>query len=304
MRADGGRSNGRDDADTRGTSGGLQLRLRTYQRQLEPGVPCVEANFHYEEWPVAIPVAQAGLVLVDVWDIHYIQSHAARTAEIARTRLAPAVAAARRAGVAVIHAPSPAQARRYPQWTHYATDEDDQAPAVSTWPMLAADDWPPAAFRRREGAYGQFRRPQSPLMRQVAKERLERRIDPSVEPALDDFVVATGQQLHRLCRDQGLLHLFYAGFAANVCIPFKDYGIRAFHARGYHTILLRDCTTAIEGHDTVDDLSGTRQAIRELEMAGLAATITSTEFVAACEAAADAGVRRSIGGQTRAAERA
>src|SRR4051812_4408542 len=79
MRADGGRSNGRDDADTRGTSGGLQLRLRTYQRQLEPGVPCVEANFHYEEWPVAIPVAQAGLVLVDVWDIHYIQSHAART---------------------------------------------------------------------------------------------------------------------------------------------------------------------------------------------------------------------------------
>jgi len=32
----------------------------------------------------------------------------------------------------------------------------------------------------------------------------------------------------------GLLHLFYAGFAANICIPFKDYGIRALRARGYN----------------------------------------------------------------------
>ena len=51
-----------------------------------------------------------------------------------------------------------------------------------------------------------------------------------MEPAPEDFVVATGDQLHRLCRDRGILHLFYAGFAANICIPFKDYGIRALRA--------------------------------------------------------------------------
>src|SRR6476619_6384699 len=69
------------------TDGGgtLRLSLRTYQRQLESGKEGVEANFHYEEWPIAIPVHQAALVLVDVWDTHYIRSHAARTAEIART---------------------------------------------------------------------------------------------------------------------------------------------------------------------------------------------------------------------------
>jgi nicotinamidase-related amidase len=264
----------------------LHLSLRTYQRQLEPGVDCVEANFHYEEWPVTIPAHQAALVLVDVWDTHYIRSHAERTAEIARTKIAPAVAVARAAGIAVIHAPSPAQSKRYPQWTRYATEADARAPVTGrTAPFVEPSAWPPAAFRRREGAYAQFRSPQSPLMKQVADQRLARGIDASVLPAPEDFVVATGDQLHRLCAAQGLLHLFYAGFAANVCISFKDYGIRAMHARGYHTILLRDCTTAIEGHDTVDTLAGTAQAIRELEMADLAATITSEAFVAACAAA-------------------
>ena len=265
--------------------GDLRLTLRTYQRQPEPGIACVEASFHYEEWPVTIPARDAALVLVDVWNTHVIASHAARTAEIARTCIAPAVAAARRLGVAVVHAPSPAQAQRYAQWSHYATPEDAAAPPTGS--MLGAlsgepADWPPAAFRRREGVYAQFRRPQSPLVAQLRGERYERGIDPSVEPAPEDFVVATGAQLHRLCRDQGIVHLFYAGFAANVCIPFKDYGVRAFRARGYNVILLRDCTTAIEGHDTVDELAGTQQAIRELEMADLAATITSAAFVAAC----------------------
>jgi nicotinamidase-related amidase len=263
-------------------AGDLRLTVRTYQRQPKPGVACVEAAFHYEEWPVSIPPQAAALVLVDVWDTHVIASHAARTAEIARTRIAPAVAAAHGAGVAVVHAPSPVQARRYPQWTRYATEADARAPAVRAWPFLEADDWPPPAFRRREGPYAQFRRPQSPLVSELRGERGARRVDPTLEPAPDDFVVATGEQLHRLCQDRGLLHLFYAGFAANVCVPFKDYGVRAFHARGYNVVLLRDCTTAIEGHDTVDALAGTRQAIRELEMAGLAATATSAAFVAAC----------------------
>jgi hypothetical protein len=65
-------------------------------------------------------------------------------------------------------------------------------------------------------------------------------------------------------------------------------------------VLLRDCTTAIEGHDTVDDLAGTRQAVRELEMADLASTITGAAFVAACDALA-AGATAAGAGTTRSA---
>ena len=268
--------------DAPAPGGPLQLTLRTYQRQPEPGGDWVESSFHYETWPVTIAARAAAVVLVDVWDRHVITSHAARTAAVARTRIAPALAAARAAGVTVIHAPSPVQARRYSQWTLYANEADASAPAIRSWPFVEQDDWPPAAFRRREGEFAQFRRLSAAPVEAPPGEREGRTIDPSVEPEPGDFVVATGEQLHRLCTARGILHLFYAGFAANICIPFKDYGMRAFHARGYHTILLRDCTTAIEGHDTVDELAGTRQAIRELEMAGIAATLTSDELVVAC----------------------
>jgi nicotinamidase-related amidase len=114
-------------------------------------------------------------------------------------------------------------------------------------------------------------------------ERLEqRRIVPEVEPLSDDFVVATGEQLHRLLQDRGILHLFYAGFATNICIPFRDYGLRAMRRRGYNLILLRDCTTAIETHDTVAELLITRLAIRDFEMMDIAWTATSDDFLQAC----------------------
>jgi nicotinamidase-related amidase len=260
----------------------LSLRVRSYSRDPQPGVVCTEAAFHHTEWDERIPVAQAALVLVDVWDTHVIASHAARSAQIAREFIAPAVVAAREAGIAVVHAPSPVQARRYPQWTRYATEADAQAPAIRNWPEVETDEWPPAAFRRREGEYTQFRRPRPSLPDQGRNERAERGIDPSVAPEPEDFVVATGEQLQRLCKDKGILHLFFAGFATNICVPFKDYAIRAFRARGYNCLLLRDCTTAIEGHDTLEGFLGTRQAIRELEMADLAATLTGDAFIKAC----------------------
>jgi nicotinamidase-related amidase len=264
----------------------LRLTVRSYQRQTELGVPCEEERFHYVEWPVSVPVQAAALVLVDVWDTHAIASHASRTAELARTKIRPALLAAREAGITVVHAPSPAQAQRYPQSRRYATDEDAQEPATGrSIPTVEVDDWPPPAFRRREGDAAQFRRPRPPQPEGARRERLERGIDPSVAPEPGDFVVATGDQLHRLCKDRGILHLFYAGFATNICIPFKDYAIRSFHARGYNCILLRDCTTAIEGHDTIADLTGTKIAIRELEMADIAATATSHAFIAACREA-------------------
>lgn len=55
------------------------------------------------------------------------------------------------------------------------------------------------------------------------------------------------------------------------------------NGRGYNIILLRDATTGIEAHDTVDDLLMTRMTIREIETKwGWSAT--SGDFVAACEA--------------------
>jgi nicotinamidase-related amidase len=259
----------------------LAIPLRTYHLEPQQGLPCHEVHFHYLERTVSIPARETALVLVDVWARHYVDSYLARAEEIVRTRIVPAVVAARRAGVSVVHAPGLNAARNYPQWTRDYGDNELSPPVPSA-------DWPPPEFRRREGPYAQYRRPQGPVLTKAIEEVREmgRRIDPSVEPQPDDFIVFRGDELHRLCKHHRIVHLFYAGFAANMCLQFKDYGVRAFRARGYHLIVLRDCTTAVESHDTVADLTGTRQAIRELEMEDLAATTTSNAFIRACERAA------------------
>jgi nicotinamidase-related amidase len=106
-------------------------------------------------------------------------------------------------------------------------------------------------------------------------------------PHPEDFVIATGDQLHRLCRANGIMHLVYGGFAANMCVPGRDYGTRAFATRGYTIILLRDGTTAIEAHTTLDGFGLTEAAIIETEMI-IGYTALSTDMIAACEAAEDA----------------
>ncbi|MBM4086838.1 MAG: isochorismatase family protein [Planctomycetes bacterium] len=117
------------------------------------------------------------------------------------------------------------------------------------------------------------------------KEELpNRKIMPCVEPQPGDFVAATGDQLHRLLRHRKILHLFYAGFAANMCVLHRDYGIEAMQRRGYNIILLRDCTTAIESAETFADMAHTRASVGIVEMVyGVSAS--SADFVAACRKA-------------------
>jgi hypothetical protein len=66
-----------------------------------------------------------------------------------------------------------------------------------------------------------------------------------------------------------------------MCLQYRDYGIRAFNRRGYNTIVLRDCTTAVESHDTVGEFWTTQVMIREMEhQYGFSST--SAELVKAC----------------------
>ena len=57
--------------------------------------------------------------------------------------------------------------------------------------------------------------------------------------------------------------------------------MRAFRERGYNIVLLRDATTGLEYHDTVNDLLATRMAIREIENIGAFSCLTE-DFIQAC----------------------
>jgi nicotinamidase-related amidase len=163
----------------------------------------------------------------------------------------------------------------YPQWTRYA---DERALFGSSGP---GPEWPPEDLRRRSGAYASLTRPSEPHIERWRKESPTRKIVEFLGPEPEDYVVATGEQLHRLCQHREIVHLFYAGFAANICVQRRDYGVWAMIERGYNIILLRDCTSAIEHSETWDGMWLTRCSILDMELR--AASTTSEALVSALQ---------------------
>lgn len=236
----------------------LNLPCRYYRVYADPGVPCVEHRFHFVERDLPLPLAQTALVLVDVWSTHYIDSWLQRAKEVTQTKIVPILHAARQSGMTVIHGPSPFIADRYLK--------APPAPAPISEPVRP--DWPPPAFRGiyRGGDHASFGRDQEPILPGVyARYETELDISDLVKPLQGEWIIHTGPQMHALLAEHHILHLIYVGFATNWCVVGRDYGIYAMNDRGYNIILVRDATTGIEFHDTVDTLNATAMTIREIE---------------------------------------
>jgi nicotinamidase-related amidase len=254
----------------------LKLTVRYHRHATDPGVECVERSLAPCEREWSMPVGQSALVMVDCWAEHFITSHQANSGRIMREVLKPALDAARAAGLTIVHAPSPTYVQAYPQWLAYAADRE-----LGLETPAPQDDWPPPEFRRKEGEYAQFARPAEATITEWVKDPSRYRICEDLGPQAGDFVVATGDQFHRLLKHRKLLHLFYAGFATNICVLYRDYGTRAMAQRGYNVILLRDCTVGIEGHDTFEEMALTQAAIRSIEML-IGHTTTAADLIRAC----------------------
>jgi nicotinamidase-related amidase len=261
----------------------LDLTVRHYRHGTDDRIECREENTRHADREWSLPARETALVLVDCWAEHFIRSHEETSGRIIRERLMPAVEASRRAKVVVIHAPSPAYAHAYSQW-HPDVPADGPSSSAPAGP--GPGEWPPAAFRRREGEYAPFARPAESKITEWVKEPSRYRIAEELGPVPGDFVVATGEQLHRLLGQRKILHLVYAGFATNLCVLFRDYGTRAMAARGYNVLLLRDGTAGIESHETVGGQWLTRAAVHSIELSTGHST-TCEAFIRACRAASE-----------------
>jgi len=255
----------------------LNLPCRYYRLFTDPGGPCVEPSFGFVEQTLPLPADQTALVLVDVWAVHYIDTMVERVRKIVNDAIVPALEAARAAGLTVIHAPSPWIVQK----RGYRTEKPELAE-----PTTQPANWPPQSFRGiyRSGEWAPFGRPQEaalPAIYDWYEQDLD--IAAPARPAGDDLVISSGPELHAVLEERGLLHLVYAGFCANWCLVGRDYGIMEMNQRGYNVVLLRDATTGIESHDTVDELLMTQMTIREIETKwGWSAT--TPDFVGACGA--------------------
>lgn len=248
----------------------LSLPIRLIRRPVFPGVD--ETSFHRVEVGVDLSIGHSALVLVDVWDSHHIASHQKRCQRVIDEAIAPLVAAARQAGMPVLHAPGPEVAAHYPQCQTFGK------PGQARW----LGQLPASEQHRDSGSKSEppgWPKPEVPPP-DVIRLRADRRIAPQVTPLYSEPVVADFEQLMAALALTGASVLFYAGFAANICLPFRDYGMRAAQAAGYKVVLVRDATTAVEFDETLDSQLLLEAAIADIEM-NYGATTTASHLTEA-----------------------
>ena len=150
---------------------------------------------------------------------------------------------------------------------------------------MAGAAWPPEAFRAKSGSFARYARPDDELRAKSWADLESAEFHELVQPVGDEPVISTGEELHRLCAEKQILHLLYVGFHTPGCMTGRSYGVVEMLRRGYHVILLRDCTNGMETHETRDEKLSMRGTIAFLEQTGIY-TLTGDEVIAALRALA------------------
>lgn len=238
----------------------IHLRPRYEERAPEPGQPRRELNHRYVHLDWDVPLKDAALISLDVWDSDVREDMREIDDRITRERIVPVVEAARKHGLQVIHAPSPTVARKSPNWVKLIPEEEKPQ---KEWPN--SPDWPPQDFRRREGKYAQFARPRPWCRDQDIEEAQRIDFHELVRPEGDEPVILNGEELHRLCAQRGILHLIFVGFHVPGCMTLRDYGLPQMQAYGYTIVLVRDCTNSMESFTTFEDKTCLKGMLAHLE---------------------------------------
>lgn len=87
------------------------------------------------------------------------------------------------------------------------------------------------------------------------------RFAPQAVPLGDEGIAENAHQLHALCREAGVNHLIYAGFAINWCLLMSPGGMLDMSRRGYMCSVVRDATTAVENRESARTESHREEAL-------------------------------------------
>ena len=209
--------------------------------------------------PVRWQSGQTALIVCDFWDSHNCGNAVKRVNAMA-PRVAEVVAAARAAGVFVIHAPSDCMAaydghpaRRRAQeapvaatvpegigaWQHWISAEeekagypidasdggcDDSAEEQAAWEKVLV-----AEGRRANGARWPWRAQHAAV--DIDGER--------------DAISDRGEEIWNLLEARGIKNVIIIGVHANMCVCGRSFGLRQMSRLGRNALLLRDLTDAM-----------------------------------------------------------
>lgn len=204
----------------------------------------------YGGWTgVAVPLdpEKTAVLVMHAWEIlpysecpaiHRMCEYIPRAQEIMDTRFPDFLEAVRKSGVRLIHVGSATEktlqfhpryqelSRKYPP-KEYPQVEKDQELLDFHWRLASCDE------SNEEGFWKSVR------------ER-----DFYIKPPADEDVVCTTQQLFELCREEGINHLIYTGFASNWCLLFNECGVIDMNRHGLLCSIVGDLTTAVENKES------------------------------------------------------
>lgn len=92
------------------------------------------------------------------------------------------------------------------------------------------------------------------------------RFPKAAEPQGDEGVAENSAQLLALCRERGINHLIYCGFAVNWCILASPGGMNEMHRHGITCSIIRDATTAIENRESIAGEDHKEEALWRVSM--------------------------------------
>lgn len=236
--------------------------------------------------PVELPLAETALVSMHAWDcgsparrkaLYQAEEYHSRAKPILENVFPPLLAAARKAGMTVLHVVG-------------GGDYYKELPEYKRAVKLAGADPEFTGEAPHSGANIRFRQlkalhasPGPRNRKAAASGKLRLDFAPQARPLPGEGIAENAAQLSALCRERGASHLVYIGFALNWCLLTSAGGMRDMARRWYFCSVIHDATTGLENKE-----SARREAHKEEGLwrvsTGFGFIFDSIPFIAALKA--------------------
>jgi hypothetical protein len=213
---------------------------------------------------IEISRKHTALVVMHAWDMgtreeypgwHRAVEYAPRADKICRTVFPPLLSAVRDSGVSLFHVVGGGD--YYTHLPGYKKTVELAGPAPKPLEQVATD---PVM-----GKLNQFRAANVFVGKQNEEDvaRGFKRLDfaPNARPKDDDPIAENAHQLFALCREHGINHLIYAGFAINWCLLMSQGGMLDMSRHGIMCSAVRDAVTAVENKESAGTESHKEEAL-------------------------------------------
>ena len=224
----------------------LHTRVETFKGSGEFDEVAVTRTFNPKE---------CAIILCDVWDKHWCENASTRCGELAK-KMVPVLAAARKRGVLVIHAPS--------ECMDFYKDAPQRKAMKEIPPVLPpkARDLPDPPLPVDASDGGCDDDTQREQCRAWTREH------PAIPIADEDFISDNGAEVYNLLKQRGVRTLFVMGVHTNMCVLNRSFAIKQMTKWGVQCVLVRDLTDAMyspKSKPFVSHEEGTERIIQHIE---------------------------------------